>query len=138
MADVFSDEYWEHEFDVTRDDLERILKRMRDERRAFTLTELTERLVHGRLEHGEDSGPVVLPEWVISANVLSWDEEDKWCVGCRVLVARQIERRIKPFIGVIADANQDTFWVRLDENGEIIKYVSNLVVKKLLSGIKEL
>ena len=122
MADVFSDDYWEHEFDITRDDLERILKRMRDERRAFTLTELTERLVHGRLEHGEDSGPSVLPDWVISANVLSWNEEAQWCVGCRVLVARQEDKKMRAYLGVITEADVNTFWIKLDENGVIVKY----------------
>ena len=64
MADINEDQYWENEFDVTENDLDRIAKRIKKKRTAFTLTNLVNRIVIGRLKHGRDTGPAALPDWV--------------------------------------------------------------------------
>jgi hypothetical protein len=52
--------------------------------------------------------------------VLSWDEVEKWCVGCQVLVARELDRKIIPFFGVIVSADDRYFEILI--NGQVVTY----------------
>ena len=122
MTDILTDAYWQNEFDITDDDLERIADRIRRENRAFTLSELAQRVVRGRLKHGEDTSPAAMPEWVVKEKVRSWDEVETWQVGERVLVARSEQGQTKPYFGVITHADQDTFYIDLEEVEGEIKY----------------
>jgi hypothetical protein len=59
-------------------------------------------------------------------HVLSWDEEEKWCIGCQVLVARNIkskygfENEIVPFIGTVVDIRDRMFYIQI--NSGIVKF----------------
>lgn len=123
MADIYEDQYWENEFDITKNDLDRIAKRIKKKRIAFSLTNLVNRIVIGRLKHGRDTGPAVLPDWVKEQKVRSWDEIESWKVGERVLVARSTERgNIKPYFGVIREATPTLFYVWLEEIDKNVRY----------------
>ena len=89
MSEILTDTYWQDEFDITRDDLDRIAKRMRKNQKAYNLTELAKRLVRGRLEHGRDTSPTALPDWVSEQKVYSWNQVEDWQKDNRVLVARK-------------------------------------------------
>ena len=120
MSKPFSDTYWQTEFDITTDDLDRIANWMRKDHQAFTLTVLAKRIVRGRLEHGEDTSLPALPEWVQEQKVLSWDAEEQWEIGSRVLVARKINQVLSPFIGIIVDENYNTFIIRMSSRDLIL------------------
>ena len=123
MTEIYDDKYWENEFDITKNDLDRIAKRIKKKQTGYTLTNLVNRIVRGRLKHGRDTGPVALPDWVKEQEVRSWDEIDSWQVGERVLVARSSERRsIKPYFGIIREATPTLFHVWLEELDMVVRY----------------
>lgn len=86
MPDVYSDAYWTEEFDITTVDLERIVRRMRETRSAFDLTELAKRVVRGRLRHGPEQSPAVLLPWARDPSVRLWDPAGEWKEGDQAII----------------------------------------------------
>jgi len=86
MPDVYSDTYWTEQFDITTADLERIVQRMRETRSAFDLTELAKRVVRGRLRHGPEHSPAVLPPRARDPSVRLWDPAGEWREGDQVII----------------------------------------------------
>lgn len=106
---------WLVNFDVTRDDLQRLKDWLNELKRGVTLEELTRRIISGRLRYGRDESPSALPAWVQEKHVLSWDEEEKWCEGCQVLVARRLNNQILPFFGIIIKVGEKYFDIKIDK-----------------------
>jgi hypothetical protein len=111
---------WLIDFDITVEDLHRIEEWFNEKKKGVALEEITRRIIRGRLQYGRDESPSVLPDWIQDKHVLSWDEEDKWCLGCQVLVARKIQGKVTPFFGVITDISETLFYIKIDD--EIVKY----------------
>lgn len=88
MTDVFSEEYWSEQFNITQDDLQRITERLERESAPQDLKSIALRIVRGRLEHGHDLSPAVLSELTGKSSVRLWDPAGDWQVGDVVLVAR--------------------------------------------------
>ncbi len=115
MTDIFSDEYWNSQFDVTQDDLKRIEEWLGEQQRGAGIEEITRRIIRGRLKFGQDASPSALPGWVQEKHVLSWDEEEKWQVGSQVLVLKSEwarhggRREIKPVFGRIDKITHNSF-----------------------------
>lgn len=122
MSDLLSSVFWQSEFYITEDDLDRIATIMREEKRALNIDKMARRIVRGRLRYGPDMSPPVLSEWIGGEKVLSWDEEEEWEIGSRVLVAIREDGNVKPFMGIIENANEDTFFIRLEDMGKKVKY----------------
>lgn len=118
---------WLNDFDVTLNDLHRIETWLNERKTPATLEEITRRVIRGRLRYGRDEGQSALPQWVKERQVLSWDEEDKWCVGCRVFVLRTIDGKVFPMFGIIKEltvnerTKEETYVIEF-ENGEAKKY----------------
>jgi hypothetical protein len=106
---------WLTDFDITVDDLKRLEEWLNELKRGATLEELTRRIIRGRLRYGQDESPSALPAWVQEKHVLSWDEEEKWCVGCQVLVARKLNDQIIPFFGVIVAMDHRYFDIKIND-----------------------
>lgn len=88
MTDVFSEEYWSEQFNITQDDLQRITERLERESAPQDLKSIALRIIRGRLEHGHDLSPAVLSELTGKSSVRLWDPAGDWKVGDVVLVAR--------------------------------------------------
>lgn len=86
MANPFDDAYWQSEFDITQDDLDRIAGRMRKDKQCFTLTDMSKRIIRGRLEHGEDTSPAALPTKLEPGKVRLWDPAKEWKIGDRAIL----------------------------------------------------
>ena len=128
VSDVYSDTYWTQEFDITEADLERIARRMRENRRAYDLTELAKRIVRGRLQYGPELSPAVLTAWTGDPSVRLWDPAGEWAVGDRVIVAvsflQEGSTTHEPFVGEITAIKAGTVTVRIDALGESRTYVT--------------
>jgi hypothetical protein len=85
MNDHLDRKYWTEEFDITQDDLNRIFNRMKREKNASTLTEISKRVIRGRLLYGRDQSPTI-EMGVEVANVRLWDPGDLWQVGDRAIL----------------------------------------------------
>ncbi len=115
-----TDNDWSSNFDVTRDDLKRLVDWISEQKRGVTLEEITRRIIRGRVRFGRDVSPSALPQWVQEKHVLSWDEQEKWCEGCQVLVAKTVEKKVIPAFGIIVKITSDTYYVSIHD--EIQKY----------------
>lgn len=130
LADVFSDTYWEKEFDVTQDDLARIEKHITECGCAIGLTDLARSLVVGRLKHGEDISPSVLSKLTNRQSVRLWDPAARWNVGDGIIVIRNVNLiipgapvRLEAFIAEVIKVEKDNLIrVRLDERNEEVTY----------------
>jgi hypothetical protein len=120
MADEDS---WIADFKITVDDLQRLENWLVEHNRCASLEELTRRIIRGRLRHGRDTSRSALPGWVIERKVLSWDEQEQWCVGCLVLVARTIEKVVTPFFGVIEEIDEERYSIRIGNDVILYKHV---------------
>jgi hypothetical protein len=114
-----NDPDWLTDFVITVDDLQRIETWLTKKKQGVTLEEITRRIIRGRLRYGQDRSLSALPEWVHEKNVLSWDELDKWCVNCQVLVADEIDDKIVPFFGVITQITENRFYIMINNKVEI-------------------
>jgi len=112
---------WLSDFDVTTTDMQRMEDWLKEQKRGVTLEELTRRIISGRVRHGQDKSPSALPGWIQEKHVLSWNEQEKWCLGCQVLVAKTTYGKVIPVFGVIVKITQNTYFI--DINGEDQKYV---------------
>lgn len=109
------------DFDVTIDDLQRLERWLGEQNRGATLEEITRRIIRGRLLFGRDKSKSALSGWIQEKHVLSWDEIDKWCLECQVLVARrQKDKTIIPLFGVIVTMDEKYFGVQIDN--EVITF----------------
>ena len=110
MSNVYSDTYWTDDFDITTADLERIARRMRETRSAYDLTELAKRVVRGRLRHGPEQSPAVLPPWADDPSVRLWDPAEEWKEGDHAIVAVWDEKaqRHVPWVGEVIEVQADT------------------------------
>lgn len=119
---------WLADFNVTLDDLQRLEEWLDKElQHVASLEEITRRVIRGRLRYGKDESPSALPQWVQEQRVLSWDEEDKWCVGCQVLVVHldKTSNTHRPVFGTIKEIYKDSFgeWFVIEyEDRKEIKY----------------
>jgi len=123
MIDIHNDEYWLEKFDITQDDVTRIVNWLMEIDRGASLEELTRRVIRGRLLYGEDQSPSALPNWVHEQHVLSWDEEEKWEVGSCVFVLQSVwaagssHREIKPAFGIIKEITPEEFEIEYVDGG---------------------
>jgi len=113
LSDVYSDTYWQSEFDLTVADLDRIEMYIRRTGRAHDLTTLARRVIRGRLRHGPDTSARVQTDWLEDPSVRLWDPAAEWQVGDHVIVAvsffEQGRTRYEPFVGeIIAITDQVT------------------------------
>ncbi len=115
-----NDPLWLTNFDITRDDLKRLEEWIGKQKRGVTLEELARRIIRGRILYGQDTSPSALPEWVHERHILLWDEIENWCVGCQVLVARQPNDQIVPFIGIINSMDNSYFEIQVAD--EVVTY----------------
>jgi hypothetical protein len=116
MSDVYSDIYWTDEFDITTADLERIARRMRETCSAYDLTELAKRVVRGRLRHGPEQSPAVLPPWADDPSVRLWDPAEEWKERDHVIVARLVRRDVYgAFVGEIVAVEPHQIRMKLDK-----------------------
>jgi hypothetical protein len=78
--------YWDSEFDVTKDDLIRINEYLDRRNEPVHITELVKRLIRGRIRFGHDISPAALNSWTKQSLVKLWDPASNWNVGDRVVV----------------------------------------------------
>jgi hypothetical protein len=60
MADVYSDHYWQSEFNITEADLNRLGSFIKDANQAQDLTTLVKRVIRGRLRYGREVSPAAI------------------------------------------------------------------------------
>jgi len=124
MSDVFSDAYWTREFEITAADLERIAQRMWDSRSACELTELTKRVIRGRLRHGPEQSPAAVLSWMEDLSVRLWDPAGDWKRGDHVIVARRIPTTdvFDALVGEVIDVEPTEVRMQLDGMEEPTTY----------------
>lgn len=124
MSDVLSEAYWREEFDITRDDLDRLAEFIRETGQAQDLTTLARRVVRGRLRYGPDMSAAALPGITGGEPVRLWDPAGEWKVGDRVIVARRIGNtaRLTALVGEIVSVTAGEVVVQLDGVGERVTY----------------
>lgn len=98
---------------------------MREQRVAFSLDELAERVVCGRLRFGPESSPTASPPGSGSGTIRLWDATDEWQIGNRVIVARCPAGELDVFLAEIVEITTipPRARVRLDRSGEEVTYI---------------
>lgn len=104
---------WIADFAVTQADLDRAAERMRAEGSAFDLSELTRRIVRGRLRHGVEDSPAALPAWLLDARIRPWDPAGEWKVGEYVIIWTWSHRRKRSEVMVSDVVQTDASYVYL-------------------------
>jgi hypothetical protein len=87
MTNLYTDEYWSSEFDITQDDLTRVAERLERDGSPQDLKSIALRIVRGRIEHGQDYSPAVFIKITGKQLVRLWDPAGQWQIGDTVLVA---------------------------------------------------
>jgi hypothetical protein len=106
MTDIYNDEYWSTQFDITQDDLNRIAERMERDGAPQDLKTIALRIVKGRLEYGHDPSPSALAKLTGKASVRLWDPAGEWQIGDLILIAtcRRNSSKHEAFLGEIVNA----------------------------------
>lgn len=100
---LVGDEYWANQFDITQDDLKRIIERLERHGVPQDLKSIALRLIRGRLEHGHDFSSTVLQEWTGKTNVRLWDPEGEWQLGDIAIIPLRPNdsENYEPFLGEV-------------------------------------
>lgn len=124
MTDVYSDEYWLNEFDITQNDLGRIAGRMAIEKKPQDLKSIAMQVIHGRLTHGHDFSPSAIANLTGTSSVCLWDPEADWKVGDLVLIARENQHRnqYEAFLGRITTIYPESAVLYIDELHRNVEY----------------
>jgi hypothetical protein len=125
MTDLFDDEYWSNQFDITQDDLKRAAERLEREETPRDLKTISLRLITGRLEYGHDLSPAVLSQLTGTTSVHLWDPTKEWQLGEMVIVAHQpsTQTEYSSFVGIVVQANENNVvQIRIDELKKTIKF----------------
>lgn len=149
MAHDLTDQYWETEFDITQDDLNRITAKIRESRCAISLSDIALNIIENRIEKGTNPSPAVLAERTGRPSVKTWDVLADWQVGDGVILARDknlYENDLPPdyviIIGEIIEIikiNHSIYRVKVkdDHTGDEILYSYNLENDKETRAIRE-
>ena len=127
MTYNFSKIFWDHEFDITVDDVQRISDFIKEGQSPVSLLDLSKKVIRGRLQYGEDLSPAALSNWSGKESIRLWDPSAKWKVNDDVIViktffeSKQLER--KPVIGVIKEIDFQNNCASIRINEEKVSYV---------------
>jgi hypothetical protein len=126
MTNYLTDAYWEQEFNVTPEDLNRLYVWVKEENCARTLTEFARRVVGGRLRFGpvpETSARTSEVEWESGKKFRLWDPAGNWHVGDRVIVLRNKgKQNLVPFAGQIVKIKEPYVDVSIEDEGKTVTY----------------
>lgn len=127
MTDIYSDEYWLNEFTITTADLNRFQEKILRDNTPTDTTSLVNQLIKGRLEYGHEVSPSVLKTWTGKDSVRIWDPLEKWSVGDRIIVPKEVKNGyyqcfIGEIIRVIETKSQIEVWLDGQETLAIYRY----------------
>lgn len=127
MTDIYSDEYWLNKFTITSADLNRFQERFQRDNTFIDTTSLVKQLIKGRLEYGHEISPSVLKTWTGKDSVRIWDPLEKWSVGDRIIVPKEVKNGYyQCFIGevirVVEIKSQIEVWLDGQETLSIYRY----------------
>lgn len=147
--EVLSNKYWQEEFQVTKEDLDRIALFIEETQKAYNLTYLAKRLILKRLRFGKVSGEFIRVSRKGEHEGLAriWNPAEKWRIGDLAIVASQPDQLITQYknecdevsveheihIGEVIKVEKDTISIRWDRSGGlpcIKKYAIGLSQEK--------
>jgi hypothetical protein len=116
MTDIFDDEYWSSQFDITQDDLKRIVKRLERVETPQDLKVIALQIIRGRIEHGEDLSPAVIERITGQPSVRLWDPEKDWSIGDIVIIAydHNSDSIHDPFVSEVVHTDEKSVKVKVD------------------------
>jgi len=94
---------------------------MHETSQAYDLTTLARRLIRERLLRGPDLS-LAVRSLTDDPRVRLWDPAADWQVGDHVIVARNLEGGLKPFVGQVVALGTDTVTMRLDGCINLVSY----------------
>jgi hypothetical protein len=107
MTDIYNEEYWSSQFDITQEDLNRVADRLEAESAPQDLKAIALPIITRRLQRGHDMSGAVLGELTGRPSVRLWDPAGEWQVGDLVLLAttRKGNTEREAFVGQVVIAN---------------------------------
>lgn len=149
MPPELTDQFWEAEFDITQDDINRITSKIRQSRSAMSLSDIALNIIENRLEKGTNPSPAVLAERTGRVSVKTWDLLADWQVGDGVVLASDKNlyniNRSKDFVVIIGeivdlrikDGHNLYVTIKDDHSGDEIRYACNLEKEQEIQKIRE-
>ncbi len=111
--------YWAHDFTITENDINRIVRYIQRVRKAQYLTDLARRVIRGRLLYGEDLSDPIPFQRLKSLSVRLWDPTQTWKPGDLVIVAVTFPKKGKnyrePYVGEVINVTKTEVDVHIDE-----------------------
>jgi len=148
LNEVLTNRYWQEEFQVMREDLDRIAFFIAETQKAYNLTYLAkERLILKRLKFGKVSGEYIRVSRKQGYEGLAriWNPAEKWKIGDLAIVASQPDQLVTRYknecdevlveheihIGEVIKVEKDTVSIRWDRTGGIP------CIKKYATGLSQ-
>jgi hypothetical protein len=83
---MLTQDYWTSRFDIKQADLTRIYESIKNSEYPVQISEISKKLIRGRIKYGDDLSPAALSTWTGDATTRIWNPSEEWNIGDRLVV----------------------------------------------------